>query len=396
MFYIFLFFSLINKNPCKFNWEGVPKAQQVTKSYKQETFFSPNDIEEMQANIVQKSLLPENLYIIGHRGMGELNILAQGLGNEITENTLGAFKQAILSGADGIEFDVWISKDGYPVIIHDDELWKNVYGVDRGGLKLPTNETRDTFRVSQKSLLSLSVLSVGPGKQKIPSLLEVFNLVEEANAIRNLAGNKPIILNIDFKDLHAALRCFDFIENRLEQKTSSTIDFSSVYFTSYNDQALIKLYNKAIARNKHINIVLQLTTQQIFGSDNTDDKYIVKNPETYNKNYLESLTVSVPSNNFVGIDCILWDINLPLLLLCKNQKLQLHSYASNLKKFPNHKAFTALLYYISQHIPIYLKADQVQETILMLKHNITNDTTCMSLENGQFSYKLPFKKPLSH
>jgi glycerophosphoryl diester phosphodiesterase len=50
--------------------------------------------------------------IIGHRGASA----------EAPENTMAAFQKAIAVGADGIEFDVRLSKDGVPVIIHDETL----------------------------------------------------------------------------------------------------------------------------------------------------------------------------------------------------------------------------------------------------------------------------------
>jgi glycerophosphoryl diester phosphodiesterase len=47
--------------------------------------------------------------IIAHRGSSWV----------APENTLAAFAQAIADGADGIEFDVQLAKDGVPVVIHD-------------------------------------------------------------------------------------------------------------------------------------------------------------------------------------------------------------------------------------------------------------------------------------
>src|SRR6185312_12061571 len=38
------------------------------------------------------------------------------------ENTLAAFATALRDGADGIEFDVRLSSDGVPVVIHDATL----------------------------------------------------------------------------------------------------------------------------------------------------------------------------------------------------------------------------------------------------------------------------------
>jgi len=50
--------------------------------------------------------------IIAHRGASAL----------APENTLAAFQKAIEDGADGIEFDVRIAKDGVPVVFHDSTL----------------------------------------------------------------------------------------------------------------------------------------------------------------------------------------------------------------------------------------------------------------------------------
>jgi len=50
--------------------------------------------------------------ILGHRGASAL----------APENTFAAFSRAIDDGADGIEFDVRLSRDGLPVVIHDASL----------------------------------------------------------------------------------------------------------------------------------------------------------------------------------------------------------------------------------------------------------------------------------
>ncbi len=46
------------------------------------------------------------------------------------ENTMLAFEKAYESGADGIEMDVHLSKDGEPVVIHDESLLRTA-GIDR-------------------------------------------------------------------------------------------------------------------------------------------------------------------------------------------------------------------------------------------------------------------------
>lgn len=46
------------------------------------------------------------------------------------ENTLAAIKMALDAGAEGVEFDVRLSKDGVPVVIHDETL-KRTGGIDK-------------------------------------------------------------------------------------------------------------------------------------------------------------------------------------------------------------------------------------------------------------------------
>jgi len=51
-------------------------------------------------------------YVLGHRGAS----------HAAPENTLAAFRQAADVGADGVELDVHLSRDGVPVVIHDDSV----------------------------------------------------------------------------------------------------------------------------------------------------------------------------------------------------------------------------------------------------------------------------------
>jgi len=50
--------------------------------------------------------------IIGHRGASAV----------APENTVAAFERALADGADGVEFDVRLARDGVPVVIHDPTL----------------------------------------------------------------------------------------------------------------------------------------------------------------------------------------------------------------------------------------------------------------------------------
>ncbi len=76
------------------------------------------------------------------------------------ENTLLGVRQAIELGADGIEIDVHASRDGVPVLIHDDT-------VDR--------TTDGSGAVSQMALTQLRKLDAGNG-ERIPTLAEALDL----------------------------------------------------------------------------------------------------------------------------------------------------------------------------------------------------------------------------
>jgi glycerophosphoryl diester phosphodiesterase len=59
--------------------------------------------------------------IIGHRGASA----------DAPENTLAAFGLALDQGADGVELDVQLSADGWPVVMHDERVDRMTSGVGR-------------------------------------------------------------------------------------------------------------------------------------------------------------------------------------------------------------------------------------------------------------------------
>lgn len=95
-------------------------------------------------------------YIIAHRGASHC----------CPENTLRAFDAGLAEGADGLEFDVQLSRDGVPVIYHDDTLTR---------LGLPG------VRIAQKTLAELQSLDAGGGfsqafrGERMPTLEQVLS-----------------------------------------------------------------------------------------------------------------------------------------------------------------------------------------------------------------------------
>lgn len=95
--------------------------------------------------------------IVGHRGFSA----------RAPENTMAAFRMAIEHGADGIEFDVHISKDGVPVVIHDPSVGRTTNG---GGAV----QRLDVHRL--RELDAGSWYDAGFAEERIPLLDEVLAL----------------------------------------------------------------------------------------------------------------------------------------------------------------------------------------------------------------------------
>ena len=158
-------------------------------------------------------LKPDHLiYIEGHRGMNR----------RFYQNTLKSFSQAISCSIDSIEFDVWLTKDKIPVIMH---------GGDEGQLA-------PHFKVEDKSLLVNNITFEEIRKleykkdpeQKIPTLEEVLDLCKD-----------KIFLNIEIKDPNIE-ETFDKVVKLLEQKKMfNQIDISS-FVHGYHP--LIEKYKK--------------------------------------------------------------------------------------------------------------------------------------------------------
>jgi len=92
---------------------------------------------------------------------GTLIIAHRGASAEAPENTNPAFRRAIAMGADGIELDVQVSRDGVPVVFHDTNL-RRLTGV--------------AGRLSARTWPELKKLRVLGGSAGIPRLVDVLTL----------------------------------------------------------------------------------------------------------------------------------------------------------------------------------------------------------------------------
>ena len=101
-----------------------------------------------------------------------LVIAHRGFSSQYPENTMLAFERALALGADGAEFDVQLTKDGIPVVFHDESL-KRITGDDQLIKDL-------TLRELKLYDLSYKFAGLCP-VQRIPTLEEYFSLVQHQN-----------------------------------------------------------------------------------------------------------------------------------------------------------------------------------------------------------------------
>ena len=168
-----------------------------------DTFFELKQLEEL-----------ENMIIIGHRGGASIG----------PENTLACYKKGIEAGADMIEIDIHLSKDGKIVICHDESIDRTTNG--KGLIReLTLHEIRQYRAVDVDGNLT---------DEKIPTLDEVFDLFLGIHANGN-----PCKLLIEIKRTNDI---YQGIEELLLQKINSVNAKDWVVVQSFNDFALEKIH----------------------------------------------------------------------------------------------------------------------------------------------------------
>ena len=102
----------------------------------------------------------KQIYIEGHRGACAL----------YPENTLLSYGKAMEMGVDAIEFDIWLTSDKVPVLMHDGNAYRTC-GVDK--------DLRDMTLAEVKTLCPSSPKTFGDrfaGQVEVPTLYELLEL----------------------------------------------------------------------------------------------------------------------------------------------------------------------------------------------------------------------------
>lgn len=144
------------------------------------------------------------MLIIAHRG-------ARG---EKPENSIAALRTGVASGADILEFDIRVTRDGIPILSHDYLMYRTHHKIDL---------------ITRHTLSELTKQTAGSDYQ----------LVTLEMALKETLGK--IVLIIDMKEYRAVTPVITILKKYLPRKK----DWESVIFSSFNPLILRKIRSKA-------------------------------------------------------------------------------------------------------------------------------------------------------
>jgi glycerophosphoryl diester phosphodiesterase len=121
--------------------------------------------------------------------------------SKVMENTLASFLSAVEVGADSIELDVNVSRDGTLVVFHDSEFSpENTRDATNRPLvkKIAINQLKladiKTLIVDDETRLKVPN-RLGPEARRVPTLEEVFNALDQSKH----PNSKKIIIDVEIK-----------------------------------------------------------------------------------------------------------------------------------------------------------------------------------------------------
>lgn len=144
----------------------------------------------------------------------------RGASGHAPENTLPAFELALQMGADGIELDVQLTKDGVPVVIHDERVDRVSDG--SGWVKDYSFEELRALNVNQNPLF------LAYGKVQIPTLEEVYDLVQ----------NSDVTINLELKNNQVF---YDFLEEQVLRLAEEKGLAERVIYSSFNHESIRRI-----------------------------------------------------------------------------------------------------------------------------------------------------------
>ena len=221
------------------------------------------------------------LKIIGHRGWGPTH--NEDLDAIYPENTLIAFDYALSQGADGIEFDILLSKDKIPVIIHDKHLARHV---------VPEQAASVGSRfVSDFTLSELQLFDFGQG-QSLLSLQELLDFAKTDYPNR--------LLNMDVKDPELVPYILEAIDTSSE---------NNIIVSSYNWDLLRDFRRESDS----IKLVPAIKSALLFGQENIRAEDFMPLTDRYLSGAKEKVLGIKQEIGAAAFDCSVMDVKPPLI-----------------------------------------------------------------------------------
>ncbi|MBT1247497.1 MULTISPECIES: glycerophosphodiester phosphodiesterase family protein [unclassified Thermosipho (in: thermotogales)] len=190
--------------------------------------------------------------VLGHRGYAE----------KFIENTLESFDEAIKYGADGVELDVYCTKDGEVIVTHDEDL-KRVFNVNLNVKKCDIKSIKE--------------------KADVPTLNEVFEIIP-----------KDKVINVEIKDFENAENIVKYVieENRKQQIIFSSFEHEIIKELSgiYKSEKFGLLFDERHKDLTFEDIKKLFTEANIYSAHIPIDLYYIdKEKFLYLTNFLRSI-----------------------------------------------------------------------------------------------------------
>ncbi|MBP7759831.1 MAG: hypothetical protein KA178_11290 [Alphaproteobacteria bacterium] len=201
------------------------------------------------------------------------------------ENSLPAFAKALDSGADGIEADVWLTKDRVPVIIHDQQVSLHVVG--------RAESPGSILDLRDMTLEELKQQDIGGGNT-VPTLAELLEL-------RHRYAGQDVIVNLDVKDPSAVVPIMDVLRQE-------GTDFHGLVVSSYQWD-ILRSFRK---QSDDLSLVPAIKSRILFGEGNIQMPGYFPLVNVYQDSARQTLTDFHREINYSALDCTFTDFKAPL------------------------------------------------------------------------------------
>lgn len=220
---------------------------------------------------------------------------------------MAGFREGLWQGSDGLEFDVYVTKDVHPVLIHDNELVINEEGGKDRNWDMINQDWESGNTVAESTLAELRGKKFGHG-YAIVSLEELVGAVKFENKIRFSFGRPHVQLNVELKGKRSgavAARTLVAAHNMEKNNPSPSFSTQDVLFVAGNwkelEHALTVMetafpgLNRAIGEGPGISP--QLWTSMLWPEENIDPHYAVTPRERPQKADFIELLMTMHAGN---------------------------------------------------------------------------------------------------